>query len=152
MKHIKSITLAAVILLGVTFEAWGASCTVSSGTLNFGGYNMLSGSPLDANGTISVNCTLSAPYTVSLDAGINGAGNPNNRKLRLSATAYYLSYNLYRETGRSTVWGDGTSGTYTQAGTGTGALQNLTVYGRIPAGASVPSGVYNDTITVTVTY
>ncbi|MFY0084261.1 spore coat protein U domain-containing protein, partial [Acinetobacter baumannii] len=39
------------------------------------------------------------------------------------------------------------------SGTGTGAVQTVNVYGRIPAGSTLPSaGSYVDTVTVTVTY
>jgi spore coat protein U-like protein len=39
------------------------------------------------------------------------------------------------------------------AGTGTGVVHSLTVYGQIPAGQSVTTtGSYTDTITATVTY
>jgi len=43
-------------------------------------------------------------------------------------------------------------GTDTVAGTGTGALQSLTVYGQLPANQKVLPGSYSDTITVTITY
>ena len=35
---------------------------------------------------------------------------------------------------------------------GTGLDQTLTIYGKIPQGANVPSDTYNDTITITVAY
>jgi len=38
------------------------------------------------------------------------------------------------------------------AGTGTGAAQNLTVYGRIPASQFPGAGSYSDTVVVTLTY
>jgi len=38
------------------------------------------------------------------------------------------------------------------SGTGTGAAQVLTVYGRIPANQTALIGNYTDTVTVTVTF
>ncbi len=35
---------------------------------------------------------------------------------------------------------------------GTGLDQTLTIYGKIPQGANVPSNTYNDTITIIVAY
>ena len=43
-------------------------------------------------------------------------------------------YNIYTDAARTNVWGDGTGGTATIANTGTGAAQNVTVYGRVPSG------------------
>ena len=69
-----------------------------------------------------------------------------------------LEYNLYTTVGLTTVWGDGSSGTGTQAGTGAGMNepQNLTVYGELPDNANnqaaPPSASYIDNIVVTVTY
>jgi spore coat protein U-like protein len=71
----------------------------------------------------------------------------------MTAGANLLNYNIYTTTGRTTVWGDGTAGTATLAGTGTGAAQAVTVYGRVNSGqTSVPAGSYADTVAVTVTY
>jgi spore coat protein U-like protein len=63
-----------------------------------------------------------------------------------------LDYSMYTTAGRTTVWGDGTLSTSTQAGTGNGAAQALTVFGRIPVGQYVTAGAYADTVTATVTY
>jgi spore coat protein U-like protein len=63
-----------------------------------------------------------------------------------------LGYQLYLDTGRSTVWGDGTASSSTSAGTGTGSTQTLTLYGRLPSLANVVPGAYTDTVTVTVSY
>jgi spore coat protein U-like protein len=68
-----------------------------------------------------------------------------------------LQYNLYTTAALGTVFGDGTAGTATVAGTGAGVATAVavTVYGQLPDNATnqaaVP-GAYSDTITVTVTY
>ena len=64
-----------------------------------------------------------------------------------------LDYNLYTDSNRTTVWGDGLSSTATIAGTGSGINQTATIYGRITAGqTSAPAGSYADTVSVTLTY
>jgi spore coat protein U-like protein len=64
-----------------------------------------------------------------------------------------LTYGLYTNAARTTVWGDGTGSTATVTNTGSGSAQNFTVYGRIPAGqTSTPAGIYADTVSVTITY
>jgi spore coat protein U-like protein len=62
-----------------------------------------------------------------------------------------VTYSLYSDSGRATVWGN-TVGTNTVAGTGNGASQSYTVYGRAPAQTTPAAGTYTDTVTVTVTY
>jgi spore coat protein U-like protein len=63
-----------------------------------------------------------------------------------------INYQLYRNAGRSEVWGDGNSGTVTVAGTGNGAPQAATIYGRVPAQITPNPGSYADQVVVTVTY
>ena len=62
-----------------------------------------------------------------------------------------LAYSLFSNSAMTTNWGN-TVGTDTSAGTGTGAAQTLTVYGKIPAGTAPAADGYSDTITATVTY
>jgi spore coat protein U-like protein len=62
-----------------------------------------------------------------------------------------ITYSLYQDAGRTTVWGN-TIGTNTVAGTGNGASQSYTVYGRVPPQTTPAAALYGDTITVTVTY
>jgi spore coat protein U-like protein len=68
----------------------------------------------------------------------------------LSGTADYLSYQLYSDSGLTTVWGN-TSGTGVGV-TGTGAAVSTTVYGSVAAGQNVPTGSYADTVAATVTF
>ncbi len=123
-----------------------SSCVVSTSAVAFGSYNPTGGSQLDGTGTVSVTCTKDTSYTVALDGG--GQGAVASRAMLSGANL--LTYQLYSDAARTTVWGD-TAGQLV-SGTGTGAQQDLTVFGRIPASQNVPSGAYADTINVTVTY
>jgi len=75
-----------------------------------------------------------------------------------NGTNNYLAYQLYQDSGHSTVWNAtnvGTvGGTGGVSGTGSGSNQTLTVYALIPAGTAVPAttGTYTDTVVVTVNY
>jgi spore coat protein U-like protein len=62
-----------------------------------------------------------------------------------------INYSLYQDSGRATLWGN-TVGTNTVAGTGNGAAQTLTVYGRVPVQAAPAVGTYADTVQLVVTY
>jgi spore coat protein U-like protein len=123
-------------------------CSVSANPVNFGSQGLLN-ADVDATGTVSLTCTNGAPYTVSLGGGNSGATNPTLRKL--ASGANQTTYGLYRDAARTQPWGS-TSGTNTQAGTGSGLAQNYTVYGRVPVQTTPAPGAYSDSVVVTVTY
>lgn len=87
---------------------------------------------------------------MSLNAGTTSGGTIAARLMTDSSNT--LSYNLYTDVTYTTVWGDGTGGSSPVAGTGSGSLQSLTVYGRVPSGQGEPTGSYSDTVTATITY
>lgn len=134
------------------------SCTMSTTGVAFGSYNPLTASNIDTVGSVTVKCGgvagLLIPYTVDIGTG---AGTYAQRQM--SSGGNRLNYNLYLDSTRSTVWGDGTGGsghvssgvTLDVLGLSPGNVH--TVYGRLPAlqTTAVPGG-YTDTITVTVTY
>lgn len=124
-----------------------ATCTVTATNLAFGTYT---GVVDDASSTVSVTCTDTTPYNVGLNAGTATGATVTTRKMTGPSTSL-LSYGLYQDSAYTKNWGQ-TVGTDTVAGTGTGAAQDLTVYGQVPAGQYVTPGAYSDTITVTVSY
>ena len=106
---------------------------------------------VDNQGALNVNCTPSAPYTIALDNGQNGT-DVNSRKMS-SGTAL-VPYQLYRAATRTAadVWGSTTgTGGNVYAASGTGTVQTVPVYGRVPS-ANFPAGSYADVITATITY
>ncbi len=131
-----------------------SSCQVSGTSLNFGGSidPLATATPLDATSTLTVVCTNTTPYTVALNAGTNAGGASNFSARTMKSGTRTLGYQLYLDTARSTVWGDGTASSSTSAGTGTGSSQSLTIYGRLPSLANVVPGAYTDTVTVTISY
>ncbi len=125
-----------------------ANCLVTTQNIDFGSKGVLDAN-VDATGQVTVTCTPSTAYTVSLNGGTTG-GTPTNRKM--SKGAERVTYGLYKDNARTQPWGDaGTPGS-TVAGTGTGAAQPLTVYGRVPPQTTPSAGVYTDTVVVTITY
>lgn len=128
-----------------------ANCTVSTSPVAFGNVNPLSGSNIDASGGISVTCTNGTGWTAT--AGVGSGSGASYASRRMSAGSDLLGYNLYTDAARSSVWGDGSGATATIADTGTGAAQDVTIYGRVGSGqTSVPPGSYSDTVAVTITY
>lgn len=123
-----------------------ANCTVSAGTLGFGSY---SGSQVNATASVSVNCSNGAAYQVGMSGGSNLNGTTRRMAGPLSS---FLTYQLYSNSLRTVAWGDGSALGARVSGTGSGAAQTLTVYGRIPAGQSPAAGSYSDSVVVTVEY
>ena len=125
-----------------------SSCNVSATTVNFGSQGILS-SNKDAQGTLTVQCSSTLPYTVSLDGGSSSATDPTLRKMTFSGSN--ITYGLYQDAARSLPWGN-TVGVNTTSGTGTGLSQAQTVYGRVAAQTTPKPGTYSDSIVVTVGY
>jgi spore coat protein U-like protein len=124
-----------------------ATCFFTTTPLSFGAYT---GAQTDSTGTLLVTCSNTVPYNTGLDAGTAAGATVTTRKMTGPAGAL-MAYSLFQDSSRVTNWGN-TVGTDTKAGTGNGAAQTLTVYGRLGAGQFVEDGGYADTITATVTY
>jgi spore coat protein U-like protein len=144
----KAGALTATTTMNVTATVL-SSCSVSATDLAFGNYNPISGAALDGATSISVTCTNGTSYNVGISAGGGAGATTASRKMTNGANT--LNYTLYRDAGRTNVWGDIVA-TDTLPGTGSGAAQPIDVYGRIPGGQTAPSGGYSDTVTITVTY
>ena len=127
------------------------SCSISTGNLNFGNAGVLSAN-IDNTATVNVLCTASTGYNIGLSAGNATGATTSSRKM--TGTVGAVAYALYQDPGRSANWGNNTSstGNDTIGGTGTGATQPLTVYGRVPPQTTPKQGGYNDTVVVTVYY
>jgi spore coat protein U-like protein len=121
---------------------------VGATTVNFGTLGVLKVNT-DAQGTLTIQCNSTLPYTVSMNGGNAGATDPTQRKMA-SGTDNVL-YGLYRDAARSLSWGS-TAGTNTLSGTGTGLSQTQTVYGRIAPQVTPKPATYTDSVIATVTY
>ena len=148
--------LAAILLGSAAAQAGNAVCTVAVSGVAFGSFNPLSGQSAATNGTITITCSGAvsdtANYTIAITSGL---GSFSTRKMVAGGDS--LIYNLYRDSGCTQVWGDGTAGTSTVSAsvtlTATSVTTNYVVYSRIAAaqrGAKV--NAYSDNLLVTVTY
>jgi spore coat protein U-like protein len=133
-----------------------SSCIVAPSALVFASYSL---QQVDAEGTIGVTCTADVTsYSVALGTGTGSGATVATRKMT-AAGGKTLAYGLYRDSGRTSVWGDvgGTDTVASSAGTGATQAKTFTVYGRIPADQSSAAGsgaglAYTDTVQITVTY
>jgi spore coat protein U-like protein len=126
-----------------------ATCVLNSASnLNFGTQGVLAAN-VNQTSTITVTCTNTTPYNIGLDKGVNG-GSVTTRQMKAAGPAL-INYSLFRDAAMTLNWGQ-TIGTDTVLSAGTGSAQAFSVYGQIPPQPSPLPAVYNDTITVTVTY
>ena len=143
--------LAGALRADDAFAQQVASCTISANSVSFGTYNVFDGTALDSTGTITYSCNNAASnITISLSKGASSTY--SNRVMTKGSEQ--LGYNLYLNAARTTIWGDGTSGTsvYTRANPPNNSNVNVTVYGRVVAGQDVSAGSFADTISATINF
>ena len=152
---LKRVLIALVVAIGMLHAsealAQSPSCTISTLSVSFGNYNVFSGTALDSTGRVTYNCNSTAMnITVSLSKGSSTTYNP--RTMRKGAEV--LNYQLYRNSARTNIWGDGTGGTvvYSRADPANNTNVNLTVYGRITAGQDVSAGTFSDTVVAVINF
>ena len=122
-----------------------ATCRVTVTPLAFGTYASVQN---DATATATVTCTNTTPFTLGINTGLNSG---SNYQWNLAGPgASLLAYRLYRDAARTVFWGS--VGGDTSTGTGNGAAQTITFYGREPAAQFVQPGAYSDTVTLTLSY
>lgn len=137
----------AASLLAVAGSA-SAACTIfAAAGPAFGTYDVLATAPLDAAGSISYRCTPPRPQ-VLLSTGSSGTF--TSRTLRNGGST--LRYNLYLDSARSQVWGDGRAGTGTAHPNPGNVTRTIPIFGRIPARQDAAAGAHFDTIVVTFVF
>ena len=160
--------------MNVSIQVTSVAATVNTSALNFG--TVFQGSTGKATATITVTVTNGANYKIAIGGGNNSASphaaTCNRRMIDAGAViGGAVSYNLTKNAYGSAsgiIWGDACLATPTfscgatagnggngdcVSATGTGIAQTYTVYGEtttIPASAA--SGIYTDTVLITVLY
>ena len=157
--------VSALVLSSVSPALAALSCSAANVLLNYGPYDVLAGTPLNAAGTITVTCTKTGrtrtgnvSYTVALTP-------LTPRKLAPPGGPDRLSHQFYVDSARTQPWGDGTGGTFVMGSTfrvrrrSTTSDAPINFYAAItPGGQDVsaaspgpPPTTYTQTFTVTVT-
>jgi len=125
-----------------------ASCNVTGGTLAFGTYDVLSASPTDASLVFTATCATGTSATIGLGLGSHASG--TTRRMA-DADGDLITYELYKESSHTTVWGQSGAATVSYLSTSS-APNNFTVYGRIAPEQNVDTESYSDTVTITITF
>lgn len=119
------------------------------GTLDFGTHvsldNVITVVGQAGAGALRVNCLTETPYRVLISAGSSGS---TSARAMTGAGSAKLHYNLYTDANFNVLWDDSTG----FSALGNGQDQWLPVYGRMPAQPISQTGLYSDTLTVTVSW
>ncbi len=139
---------SATSTLAVSARVLGV-CTISTATLDFGDYDPSFPTDRDAPvANITVHCTNGTAFHVDLGTGSHANG---AQRRMAGGSAEFLNYELYSDSGHSTIWTTGASHTASTAGAGLSDY-TLPVYGRITAGQNVSTGTYTDSVLMTVNF
>ena len=164
MRQHKQVCL---LLSGLSVALWiwpqavaaqSPQCRVRITMVRFGDYDPASHTPADSVGNVRIRCrrlgqgSQQVAYTISLSTGLSGSYQPRHMTQQQSP----LQYNLYTDTARHQIWGDGSGSTAVvsdryQLGTSS-VTRDYPVYGRIPTSQDVRPGRYRDTLVVTVAF
>lgn len=146
-RYIEIIWLAG--LLAWTGSAIGAQCSITSvPTLSFPSYDVfdLAATTTSQNAKINCNGNL-ASMTVGIGKSAT-SGTIAGRQLAFGAAR--LNYNIYKNSGYSNLWGDGTAGTTALVVNNPTRDTSVPIYGKIDPGQDVPVGDYSDTVVLSV--
>jgi spore coat protein U-like protein len=164
----KSRLVAAAFALGVPLaHAAPYTCVPTSNTIAFGAYNPIGTAPwIDGAGSFVIACTDSGGNknrTTTVDYTVTLSGQAL-RQLAPPAGTDRLNYNLYTDSGRNNVWGNGTGGTFVITGSidvpgrSTASTAPINYYGRVTGAQDVSANSpgpaptpYAQSLTITVT-
>ena len=159
-------TLACLLAAAPMAQGAPYNCSPTNNVINFGAYNPLTVSPdLPGNGSFVIACTDSGgnknkTTTINYTVRLSGQA---LRQLAPPSGSDRLNYNLYTDSNRSSVWGDGTAGTSVITGSiavlgqSTASTAPIPYYGKIIAAQDVSaaspgplSTTYSQTLVMTV--
>ncbi|MGH7067217.1 MAG: Csu type fimbrial protein [Acetobacteraceae bacterium] len=149
------LTAAGLLIASGVSGRAQLACSVSTTGVSFGRYAGASRVPDDATGSITVSCTAETRATLAFSIGLIATAGAGSARVMRSASGR-LAYQLYADSARTEIWGDGASGRMVSFAAavpaGRSNVQRFTVYGRIPPRQSVPPGTYQDQVVITLNY
>jgi spore coat protein U-like protein len=152
MGPLTRILALLLLVLGADAAHAALKCKVAATSLDFGLYSPLAAGPLDTAGTVTAQCQGGLGIVrFQLSAGSSGDG--TNRLMQ--GPGGTLGYNIYLNSARTEIWGDGSAGTREalRQQTRRGRMEHeVTAYGRMPPGQDAAPGFYTDDIVVTVIF
>ena len=147
------------------------ACSIEGATyFPFGDYDPFAPNDLDVQSQISFRCYVvedqvltsrlvkrpgvraSTPKTTVEISISRGSSGTYDRRMR--GVNDEVSYNLFLDSNRRTIWGDGTGGTsvYSKNANADNTVQTVPIYGRMPGGQNANGGAYADILVITINF
>ena len=151
-SNVQAETASSTIHISTTVVE---NCVISTTGLSFGTYDPIianAADPLTGTGLVAVSCTEGTEATLMLMQGEYGKSTRAGETVHVMSedTGNQISYALYSDAGRTTLWG-GTEETGVHY-IGTGRSSELVVYGSIDPGQNLPDGSYSAVVLATVNF
>ena len=126
-------------------------CEIKSAfTMDFGDYVPGQTTTLNGTGSVVTRCDRGNVAMILFAGPSLHTGSITNRALRLKNGTDQLRYQLFTESSRVTIWGDGINGGQPIRRVVPASDQTTVYYGSIAAGQSISSGDYYDRISIIV--
>ena len=165
MRSAKIALVLTALALAIQGPAWAqtatanlsisatvnGNCTITTSAVAFGSYDPVgthAATPLDNTGGVTVTCTKGAGTRIDLGLGANASGSTR----RMQGPTDLLTYELYQDSARTTIWSSGAGSGLAIAVAPSITPRSFTVYGRVPAAQNVGAGTYTDTVLATVNF
>lgn len=140
-------TIAASCTVNISSTGTTTDAVLDFGTVSSFAANVDASTSTSGGSKIGVLCNNGTAWSLAMNSGNNFTG---TQRQMAGGSAEYIPYDLYSDSGYTTAIGIDST---VLSGTGTGTAQTYDIYGRIPAGSTLPSvGNYSDIVTMTVTY
>lgn len=153
------ISILSATAMPLARAAPGTTCVVSSLSSLAFAYDPSLVAPTDSSASMTIQCNRNggpANITMTISAGASAmSGSISPRQMRGISSGNLMSYDLYRDAGRSQVFGQ-TAGVDTLSVSVSGIPNNgsktvpINLWGRIPALQAVGVGSYTDSVVITV--
>jgi spore coat protein U-like protein len=139
------------ILLAAAGPAFGAKCSITSvPTLGFPNYDVFVAAPTVTSQIAKFSCN-GNQATITVGVGQSAtSGSIANRQMAQTVGSGRLNYNIYKDGGYSSLWGDGTAGTTALVVNTSNRTASVPIYGKIDPGQDSPVGNYKDTVVLSV--
>lgn len=124
------------------------SCMINASDLDFGRVEP-SERGVQAQADIRLQCPANTVWRVGLDSGLHAVA---GERRMAGPSGAFIVYELYRDAGRTALWGDVEGERQTGQSDAQGSPVEITVYGYVPGQPDALPGAYRDSIVATVYY
>ena len=151
-RHIFSRLAAKAVVLFL-FAAVGhvhANCLVLTDNIVFGNYDVFNAAPTQSGAFVYIDCNANTDATITIGPS-SVSGSETTRQMRNATSTDRLNYTITKDAAGLQPWG--TTGANTVVTRVPKKFNNgkFYAYARLDAGQDVSSGIYTDTLVVTIT-